>query len=200
MAQCRSSKRTSKGCLSSIFEGAFFASVALVLLVTTFSVSILMDLPTWVQAAKGASAGEYGCQVDPRYPQKVLQWCGLITRYAVENELPPDLVAALIWQESGGSAQAFSKSGAVGLMQVMPSDGPAAKFMCKNGPCFADRPDRQTLSDPEFNIQYGTRLLRGLVDYHGGDLRRALRSYGPMDVGYHYADTVLALYSRYGTP
>jgi soluble lytic murein transglycosylase-like protein len=82
-------------------------------------------------------------------------------------------------------------------MQVMPSDGPSASFMCANGPCFSDRPTIQELNDPEFNISYGTRMLAGLMR-KTGDVREALRSYGPMDAGYTYADKVLGLFQRYG--
>ena len=85
--------------------------------------------------------------VSQAFPQSVLQWCSLITRYAGEQGLPADLVAAVIWQESGGDAQAISRSGAVGLMQVMPRDGVAASFMCLNGPCFSNRPSSQQLRD-----------------------------------------------------
>jgi soluble lytic murein transglycosylase-like protein len=138
-----------------------------------------------------------GCQVSSRFPGKVLQWCETITLYAGKSDLHPDLVAALIWQESGGYARAYSHSGAVGLMQVMPRDGIAEKFQCKNGPCFASRPTIHELNDPEFNIAYGTQMLHGLVNYHGGDIRAALKSYGPMDAGFTYADTVLALFHRY---
>ena len=81
-------------------------------------------------------------------------------------------------------------------MQVMPRDGISASFMCKNGPCFANRPTIAELSDPEFNVKYGTRLLAGLVN-RKGNLREALKAYGPMDVGYTYADKVLSLYQRY---
>jgi hypothetical protein len=31
-----------------------------------------------------------------------------------------------------------------------------------------------------------------------GNMRDALKSYGPMDVGYSYADKVLAIENRYG--
>jgi len=48
--------------------------------------------------------------------------------------LPEALIAAVILQESGGDPSAYSSSGAVGLMQVMPRDGIAAEFMCVNGP------------------------------------------------------------------
>lgn len=138
-----------------------------------------------------------GCQVNDRYPESVLQWCDLITLYAVKFELSPDLVAALIWQESGGKPRAYSKSGAVGLMQVMPRDGVAASFMCKNGPCFSKRPTTNELQDPEFNIKYGTKMLSRLLNDRG-NLREALKSYGPKDVGYYYADKVLGIYTEYG--
>lgn len=136
------------------------------------------------------------CRVSAKFPPKVLQWCGLITYFAQKHQLPPDLIAAIILQESGGNALAYSKSGAVGLMQVMPSDGIAAGFVCQNGPCFANRPTTKELQDPEFNIRYGTRMLAILLARYG-NLREALRAYGPMNVGYTYADKVLSIYQRY---
>ena len=136
------------------------------------------------------------CQVSQNFPESIRQWCGLITAYARQHGLEPDLIAALIWQESGGNPQAYSHSGAVGLMQVMPRDGLAAEFMCKNGPCFANRPSINDLRDPDFNVQYGTRMLAGLYAKHG-NLRDALLYYGPKDVGYYYADIVLGLYEDY---
>jgi len=109
------------------------------------------------------------CEVSQNYPQKILRWCDLITRYA----------------------------GAVGLMQVMPRDGLAASFMCVNGPCFANRPTISELEDPEFNVKYGTRMLAGLLNKYS-NFRDALKAYGPKDVGYYYADIVLGHYQRYG--
>lgn len=137
------------------------------------------------------------CEVSNNYPESVLQWCDLITIYAEKFELSPDLIAAMIWQESGGKPRAYSKSGAVGLMQVMPRDGLAASFMCKNGPCFAKRPTIDELQDPEFNIKYGTKMMARLINQRG-NIREALKSYGPKDVGYYYADKVLGIYSQYG--
>lgn len=143
---------------------------------------------------KGSS--KKGCQVSQKFPESIRQWCGQITKYAKQNNLDPDLVAALIWQESGGNSEAFSQSGAVGLMQIMPRDGIAASFQCVNGPCFGSRPSITELKDPQFNLKYGTSMLKGLVTKHG-DLREALRSYGPMDVGYSYADRVMNLFADY---
>jgi soluble lytic murein transglycosylase-like protein len=137
------------------------------------------------------------CHVSENFPPEIRQWCSLITFYAEQHGLSPNLIAALIWQESGGNALAYSKSGAVGLMQVMPRDGLAANFQCVNGPCFADRPTIAELQDPTFNIAYGTSFLAGLIN-HWGNLRDALKAYGPANVGYYYADIVLGIYQRYG--
>jgi soluble lytic murein transglycosylase-like protein len=150
-----------------------------------------------VETLPPADAFSGQCDVSPSFPQNVLQWCDYITYYANERGLLPDLVAALILQESGGDPLAFSKSGAVGLMQVMPNDGLAATFMCQSGPCFSNRPSTNELQDPEFNIAYGTKYLASLLAKYG-NLRDALKSYGPMNVGYYYADIVLAIFQNYG--
>ena len=73
-----------------------------------------------------------GCSVSSAYPDSILQWCDLITLYADENGLDPNLLAAVMLQESGGNPDAYSHSGAVGLMQIMPRDGIAASFQCSN--------------------------------------------------------------------
>ncbi len=136
------------------------------------------------------------CEVSQAYPDGILQWCDIITRFASQADLPPNLIAAVMLQESGGDASAYSGSGAVGLMQVMPRDGRAASFECINGPCFASRPTIEELLDPGYNVEYGTRMLSGLAA-RLGDIREALKAYGPMDRGYSYADKVLAIYENY---
>jgi hypothetical protein len=153
--------------------------------------------PLQSQLASSQESGNGGCLVSSKFPEKVLRWCSIITENATSYDLPPDLIAALILQESGGNPTAYSKSGAVGLMQVMPRDGIASNFNCVNGPCFANRPSTEQLQDPQFNVAFGTRMLAGLVNKYG-DMREALRVYGPMNVGYSYADIVLSLYNRYG--
>ncbi len=136
------------------------------------------------------------CSISAGYPEAILRWCGYVDRYAQENGLDPNLIAAVMLQESGGNPDAYSKSGAVGLMQVMPRDGLSASFMCINGPCFASRPSTAELYDPEFNIRYGAGMLAGLIRRYG-DVREGLRSYGPMNMGYRYADIILDIMARY---
>lgn len=136
------------------------------------------------------------CSLSERYPANILRWCDLIEAAAVESDLPSGLVAAVILQESGGDPESYSSSGAVGLMQVMPRDGIASEFMCINGPCFASRPTIEELMDPSFNVSYGTKMLADLAAKHG-NYRDALFRYGPMDIGYHYADLVLEIWENY---
>ncbi len=136
------------------------------------------------------------CDISASFPDKIRRWCDLVVQYANSNGLDPNLVAAVMLQESGGNAGATSHSGAIGLLQVMPRDGIAASFHCANGPCFASRPSMAELYDPEFNLRFGTGMLAGLVNKKG-DLREALRAYGPGDAGYTYADKILAIYQRY---
>jgi hypothetical protein len=138
------------------------------------------------------------CVLNPNFPLDVRQWCTQIMRHASKNDLDPNLVAAVIWQESGGNPTAYSKSGAVGLMQVMPRDGIASTFQCINGPCFTNRPSISELEKPNFNIKFGTGMIAGLLQRHGS-LREALKFYGPMSVGYYYADKVLNIYQAYSS-
>jgi hypothetical protein len=148
------------------------------------------------QAAAHQEGSDGSCSLGSGFPESIRQWCSLIEKYAGESGVDPNLVAAVMLQESGGNPRAYSKSGAVGLMQVMPNDGLAAGFMCINGPCFASRPSSDELYDPEFNISYGTRMLSGLINKNG-DIREALRAYGPMNMGYRYADIILGILNRY---
>lgn len=142
------------------------------------------------------SEDKNNCNINPSYPDNIRQWCTQIMRHSEKNDLDPNLVAALIWQESGGNPTAYSKSGAVGLMQVMPRDGIAASFQCINGPCFANRPSISELQKPNFNIKYGAAMLAGLLNKYG-NMREALKYYGPMNVGYYYADKVLGIFNSY---
>ncbi|MFA7407795.1 MAG: lytic transglycosylase domain-containing protein [Anaerolineaceae bacterium] len=140
-------------------------------------------------------ADEIPCSLPGSYPAHLLQWCQLIEVNADLTGLPAGLIAAVMLQESGGDHLAYSSSGAVGLMQVMPRDGLAAEFMCINGPCFASRPTITELQDPEFNLAYGSQMLANLYT-KTGSLREALFRYGPMDMGYAYADKVIAIWEN----
>ena len=182
-----------------VIPGALIASLLLALFLFFGAAGLGSSPPAQSDPASVAQSPlqtGVDCQVSDRFPDDILRWCSQITRHALVQGLDADLLAALIWQESGGDPLAYSHSGAVGLMQVMPRDGLAASFMCKNGPCFSGRPSSNELFDPESNIKYGPRMLAGLMNRYG-NFREALRAYGPMDVGYSYAEKVLGIYEKH---
>ena len=132
------------------------------------------------------------------YPASIQQWRSLIEKNAYDSKINPNLIAAVIMQESGGNANAYSSSGAVGLMQVMPCNGLATNYFCGSQPCFKDRPTIHALQEPAFKIEFGTRMLLDLHNKYS-DWRNALNAYGPMDVGFDYADLILQIFNDHQT-
>lgn len=143
-----------------------------------------------------SSGSATSAQLSSLFPKEIQKWKSLIEDTAAKTGLNPNLIGAVIMQESGGNPQAYSSSGAVGLMQVMPNDGIASKFICGNHPCFSHRPSTTELFDPKFNVEFGSSYLSELISSKATE-REALKAYGPMDVGYYYADTVLAIFDTH---
>ncbi len=158
--------------------------------------STIIDSQLTIDTENNKSAVFDSCSLSPKYPEAILQWCQSVQRYATKYSVDPNLLAAVMLQESGGDPDAYSSSGAVGLMQIMPKDGIAADFNCINGPCFASRPSMDELFDPEFNLDFGSKMLLQLFEKYG-NWHDALKAYGPMDIGYRYADIVLDIYHNY---
>lgn len=87
----------------------------------------------------------------------------IITDAAHRHEMDPLLVRAVIRQESGFHANAVSKVGAKGLMQLMPET--ARELGVANA------------FDPRQNVEGGTTLLRQLLDRYHGQVDLALAAY-----------------------
>lgn len=87
----------------------------------------------------------------------------IILKAALRHEIDPALVKAIIMAESGYNPRAVSRSGAKGLMQLMP--GTAKSLGVEN------------IFDPEHNINGGVRYFKGLVNRFNGDLKLALAAY-----------------------
>lgn len=157
------------------------------------------------QPAAEAVRPKIGCV--HQYPENIQPWCELIETSAQEYGLDPFLVAAVITQESVGNPNAYSSSGAVGLMQVMPRDGLAATcegcFNAQGVNYFTERPTMAELFDPAFNIDYGSEYLAGRIAYWGS-VREGVFHYGPScDLVVHpkcdpylYTNKVLSIYER----
>ncbi len=133
-----------------IFPGIVLGVFVLVMLSRLVNPNVVVSAAT--EAAASIEEPSTSCSNPEQYPTKVQAWCGLIESSASKYGVDSLLVASVMLQESGGQPEIMAASGAVGLMQVMPSDGIAAGFQCVNGPCFASRPTIAELKDPAFNV------------------------------------------------
>jgi soluble lytic murein transglycosylase len=94
-----------------------------------------------------------------------------ITRAAARERLDPNLVFGMIHQESAFDAAARSRSGARGLMQLMPTTG--QEVARKLGMPFSTA----RLNDPETSLRLGTHYFRQMLDRFDGNVELALASY-----------------------
>lgn len=85
--------------------------------------------------------------------ERTVRYRPLIEHYSNLNGVDPELVAAIIYAESGGDPAAISSQGAAGLMQLMPQTAA--------GLGVSDR------HNAEENIASGTRYLGQLLDRFG---------------------------------
>ena len=102
-----------------------------------------------------------------------------------ESRLPPGLVMAVITVESRFDRWAVSRSGAVGLMQVMPF-WPERLGM-----------RRYELTHVAPNLRMGCAILRFYMGYEHNDVRKALARYNGSPGKRDYPDLVLTAWRRW---
>ncbi len=131
-------------------------------LVALTGLAALIGVTLHLEASKPAWYAKH------RYP---LSYAHVIVGHARNYELDPALLAAVIYRESKFDPDARSRSGAVGLMQLLP-DTARGIALHTGGVNFvvAD------LRDPEINVRYGAFYLRRLLRKYG-DLELALAAY-----------------------
>jgi soluble lytic murein transglycosylase-like protein len=179
----------------------FPSLIVAVALLVTFTQILSTPTTAWANTNNTSPSllkieSEHKYRLSDYFPPAIQQWKLEIEQQSDITGIDANIIASVILIESGGDAMAYSSCGAVGLMQVMPRDGLAASFSCNGQPCFTTRPSMSELFDPRFNIEFGTSLLKNLFAING-NWRAALYSYGPIDVGYNYADQVLAILDQY---
>lgn len=91
----------------------------------------------------------------------------LVKKAAAREEIDPLLVLSLIKQESAFETEAISRSGAGGLMQLMP----ATAAEVEQGTARAD------IYDPETNLRIGIRYLKKMIERFGGNIPLGLSAY-----------------------
>lgn len=106
---------------------------------------------------EGAKKSESGISL------QLNRFSDIVSRAAKAFNLKPELLKAVISQESGGQPHAVSPKGAKGLMQLM--DETSRELGVRNP------------FDPEENVFAGARYLSRLLDRWGGDLNKALAAY-----------------------
>jgi len=113
--------------------------------------------PMFMQGSTSTGAGsEMNTTGNPKYDE-------LIAQSAVRNGVDPNLIIAVMRQESGFNPRARSYKGATGLMQLMP--GTAQRFGVNN------------IYDPAQNIEGGAAYLRFLLDKFDWDVDLVLAGY-----------------------
>ena len=100
-----------------------------------------------------------------------LQHEDIIRQQAAEKDVPPDLIAAVIYTESRFRDQT-SHAGARGLMQITPSTAQLIERL-SGGQTF----NFDDLSNPDINIRYGTFYLHYLIQKFGDNEIAALAAY-----------------------
>ncbi|MGH9379890.1 MAG: transglycosylase SLT domain-containing protein [Thermoanaerobaculia bacterium] len=119
-----------------------------------------------------------GVPMEARQMYYPLAYEDVVVRHAGARGLSPELVLAMIRQESAFDAAAVSRSGARGLMQIMPATG--RELALRLGLSFSTG----SLDDPDYSIRLGTTYFRQVLDMFGGSEELALAGYnnGPFRI------------------
>jgi len=104
----------------------------------------------------------------PCDPLPATQLDELIQTSSKQEDIKPEVVRAVIQEESGGRPCAVSSKGAQGLMQLMPAT--AAQLSVKDP------------FDPRQNVAAGAKLLKQLLVKYNNDLSLALSAYNAGEV------------------
>lgn len=115
------------------------------------------DSPTSLFEISGSSSPV----LSPIFTKQIQHWGSDIVRWASASALDPNLVAVVMQIESCGDPRAISRSGAIGLFQVMPFH-----FHITDNPF-----------DPDTNALRGLDYLSRSLQKAGGNPRLALAGY-----------------------
>ncbi len=121
-------------------------------------------LAEWPASSEGAVREAWQCA----FP---MPYANLVHEASSSANVDPELLWAVMKQESGFDASAISPAGAVGLMQLMPAT--ARKTAESHG---VEHDDAE-LTHPPKSIRLGALYLRDVLDLMNGNLPLAIASY-----------------------
>jgi soluble lytic murein transglycosylase-like protein len=141
------------------------------------------DLPPAMTPAAATTSA-----LSPLFRPEVRYWADSIQRWAAASGLDPNLVAVVMQIESCGDPRALSRSGAMGLFQVMPFH-----FHASDNPY-----------NPDTNALRGLAYLKRSLEASNGDPRLALAGYnggvGVIARGESLWPAQTARYVAFGSP
>ncbi|HBE79709.1 MAG TPA: hypothetical protein DDW65_18320 [Firmicutes bacterium] len=164
-----------KGTLDRTWLFAFFLFITVVMSIT--GIGILVSEEPMIKTMKMMTSVTENQEILSGDLQPIIR---LINKNALENNMDPNLVFAVIKSESNFSPTAVSAKGARGLMQIMPevwqeysgssicSGRHSNKIICRFGEC---------IYSPEANIRVGVKYLKDLLNRYQGRVDLALEAY-----------------------
>ena len=172
---------------------------------TTLPPTTTVPAPTTVPAAALVAAPTLTPEQLSRLPKELLNLPDRLAlipsfdRWAAEYAVPPTLLKALAWMESGWQKNVVSPSGAIGIGQLLPSTAGFVAGVLIGAPL-----DPYVADD---NIRMSARFLAHLVSLTNGDVNMALAGYyqgltsvrrdGMKATTAAYVNVVLALQARF---
>lgn len=132
-----------------------------VILVSCLLAAFVFRLPAPTPISGMTNAAPAASGLAPFFRPEVQHWSDSIQRWAAASSLDPNLVAVIMQIESCGDPRARSRSGAMGLFQVMPFH-----FTVTDNPY-----------DPNTNALRGLAYMARSLQTAGGNARLALAGY-----------------------
>jgi len=125
------------------------------------------------------------------------QYDAYIVNIALKYDLEPSFIKSIMHIESAFDANAVSRAGAMGLMQLMPATAASYELT-------------QNQFEPRSNIEVGVRHMKDLMDRYNGDKTLSLAAYNagagavsryngipPYKETEDYVQKVMGLYEKY---
>ncbi len=165
----------SKGVIDKIWIFSFFLFTTVVMIFT--GLGIMVTEEPLFKTLKMMSAITDNNEILAGDLQPLIR---IINKYALRYKVDPNLVFAIIKTESNFNPKAVSRSGARGLMQIMPevwreysgsicSGRHSNQIICQAG--------ENCIYSAEANIRTGTRYFHLLLEKYGGRVDLALEAY-----------------------
>lgn len=118
----------------------------------------------WIKENTGVDTRKFGGWLGEKAEDLKSLLSGKVNELEDRFSLPKGLLNAQVEQESGWNPDALSRSGAKGLMQLMPG---TAKDLGVSGDEY----------NPNKSLEAGAKYMKMLLDRYGGDLKKALTAY-----------------------